>query len=138
MLRSAPPSPLKGPVHQDGGRRGRIVPHGFLLPSPSCEEHSVASEEPHFCRRMSSHPNKTGKTPSKLFEPFTGLTFIMHFSNVCISSRTTGEKSHTSHFQFLSSPIEDKLKFGCHRSSICSMKLNRNKDENRCLFQKSN
>lgn len=79
MLRSAPPSPLKGPVQRDGRKEGgvRLSPHGFV-PSPSREEHSVASEDPHFSRRISD-PNQKGRTPFKPFKKSFEAIWRPHF-----------------------------------------------------------
>lgn len=48
MLRAAPPSPLKGPATwmEEEEMAEDIISHGGLY--QSCEEHSVAFEDPHF------------------------------------------------------------------------------------------
>lgn len=106
MLRSAPPSPLKGPVHGDGGRRGRVIPHGFL-PSPSCEEHSVASEEPE--AEESPIQTRVARLLLNLFKSlrraFKGLTSIEHFSNVFVFHPVPQGRKATQVISSLNKPL---------------------------------
>lgn len=119
MLHSAPPSPLKGPVHQDGGRRGRgegadyptwlplfAIMRGtlsFLHSSPVEESPNQTSVE-----RLSINLEK------KVFRGHLKASFFaMHFlpKILLFLSWTPVETSHTTNFQFKSTLTKHKLKF---------------------------
>lgn len=76
---SARPRPLLLKGQYSGMKEGgvRLSPHGFV-PSPSREEHSVASEDPHFSRRISD-PNQKGRTPFKPFKKSFEAIWRPHF-----------------------------------------------------------